>query len=224
VTQGDAEFVERVMRRWIALVAARDSRGVEAFVAESFEPWAWIDVGARPEAGAGVLVEWARDAFEEWQAAGAELGYAIEDVIDAGPGAVVVAARSTGRAGDEHVEARFALLFKVYGEKVVSMRLYRSTDQALADTTIRHGEFKTVHLDRENRWALALDEPSGRTFVSIPVSNPYVDYEEYYEIDRPTFDRFAADPAQAREFVEKAKGRELDHLLLLPPGRLRGEP
>ena len=31
-------------------------------------------------------------------------------------------------------------------------------------------------------------------------------------------------PAQAREFVEKAKNRELDHLLLLPPGRLRGEP
>jgi hypothetical protein len=224
VTQGDAGFVERVMRRWMDLVAARDIDGLEAFVAEFFEPWAWIDVGARPDAGAGVLVDWARDAFEEWRAEGAAFRYEIEDVIDAGPGSVVVAALSSGSVGDAEVAARFAYLFKVYDQKVVAMRLYLSADQALADTAIRHGEFSTVHVDPEERWALELDEPSGRTFVSIPVSNAYVDYEEYYEVDRPTFDRFAADPTQAREFVEMAKNRELDHLLLLPPGRLRGEP
>lgn len=224
MTQGDAEFVEGVIRRWIGLVAARDIDGLDAFVAEFFEPWAWIDVGAQPEAGAGVLVEWARAAFEEWRAEGAEFRYEIEDVIDAGPGSVVVSALSAGTVGGDEIAARFAYLFKVYGQKVVAMRLYPTAEHALADTTIRHGDFRTVHVDRENRWALELDEQSGRTFVSIPVSNPYVDYEEYYEIDRPTFDRFAAEPAQAREFVEKAKSRELDHLLLLPPGRLRGEP
>jgi hypothetical protein len=224
VTEGDAEFVERVMRRWIDLVAARDIDGLEAFVAECFEPWAWIDVGARPEAGAGVLVEWARDAFEEWRTEGAEFRYEIDSVIEAGRGAVVVTALSTGRVSGHEVAAHFAYLFRVYEQKVLSMRLYQSAEQALADTTIRHGDFKAVYVDRENRWALDLDEPSGRTFVSIAVSNPYTDYEEYYEVDRPTFDRFAADPAEAREFVDMAQSRELDHLLLLPPGRLRGAP
>lgn len=224
MTQGDAEFIERVMRRWIELVAARDVDGLRGFVDEFFEPWAWIDVGARPEAGAGVLVEWARDAFEEWRAEGAEFRYEIEEVIDAGAGSVVVAALSSGSVGGAEVEARFAYLFKLYERKVVAMRLYMAAEQALADISIRHDDFTTVHVDRDSRWALELDEPTGRTFVSIPVSNPYADYEEYYEVDRPTFDRFAAEPAQAREFVEKAKSRELDHLLLLPPGRLRGEP
>jgi ketosteroid isomerase-like protein len=224
VTAGEAEFVERVMRSWIDLVAARDIDGLEAFVAEFFEPWAWIDVAGRPGAGAGVLVDWARDAFAEWRTEGAAFRYELEEVIEAGTGAVVVAAHSAGSVGGSQIGTRFAYLFRVHDQKVLSMRLYQSAEQALADTRIRPGDFTTVHLDRENRWALELDEESGRTFVSIPVSNPYTDYEEYYEIDRPAFDRFAADPATAREFVELAKSRELDHLLLRPPGRLRGEP
>ena len=89
---------------------------------------------------------------------------------------------------------------------------------------IRHGDFEAVHVDRENRWALERDPASGRTFVSIPVSNPYADYLEWYEIDRETFDRFLANPAQALGFVDMASRRQLDHLLLLAPGRLRGYP
>lgn len=89
---------------------------------------------------------------------------------------------------------------------------------------VRHGEFEAVHVDRAERWALERDPASGRAFVSFPVSNPYTDYLEYYEIDAATFERFAADPDQARGFVDLAKRRQLDHLLLLAPGRLRGHP
>jgi 2-succinyl-6-hydroxy-2,4-cyclohexadiene-1-carboxylate synthase len=84
--------------------------------------------------------------------------------------------------------------------------------------------FRLVHIDRVERFALEIDDHSGRTFVSIPVSNPYAEYEEWYEVDRATFDRFAADPALALPFVERARNRELDHLLLYLPGRLRGYP
>jgi ketosteroid isomerase-like protein len=224
VSKNDAEFVRGVMTRWIDLVGARDIAGLEALVAENFEPWAWIDVADRPGPGPGVLVDWARDAFAQWQAEGATFSYELEDIIDGGPGAVVAAMRSGGAVGDAEIGTRFAYVFRVHAEKVLSMRLYQSAELALADTTIRHGDFKAVHVDREDRWALLLDEPSGRTFVSIAVSNPYTDYEEYYEIDRATFDHFAAVPTEAREFVDRAKRRELDHLLLLPPGRLRGEP
>jgi hypothetical protein len=85
-------------------------------------------------------------------------------------------------------------------------------------------QHKIVFVDQVKRFALEIDEISGRTFVSIPVSNPYADYLEWYEVDRETWDRFVADPTQAHGFVEQAKNRELDHLLLLKPGRLRGYP
>jgi hypothetical protein len=60
-------------------------------------------------------------------------------------------------------------------------------------------DFKAVHVDR-------------------------VDYQEWYEVDRATFDSFTADLGLAREFADRAKRRELDNLLLFKPGRLRDEP
>jgi hypothetical protein len=83
---------------------------------------------------------------------------------------------------------------------------------------------KAVYVDRVNRFAFEVDEDSGRTFVSIPVRNTKVEYTEYYEVDRATFDRFKADPALAHGFLEQARNQELDHLLLFQPGTDRGVP
>lgn len=85
-------------------------------------------------------------------------------------------------------------------------------------------KMKNVFVDRENRWGLDIDEISGRMFVSIPVANRMADYLEWYEVDEESFERFRADPSSAKEFVAKAKNRELDHLLLLKPGTDRGWP
>lgn len=84
--------------------------------------------------------------------------------------------------------------------------------------------WKNVFVDRERRFALTVDEESGRSFVSIPVRNSRVEYDEYYEVDPGTFKGFAADPTTAHAFVDRAKRRELDHLLLFKPGAERGEP
>ena len=81
---------------------------------------------------------------------------------------------------------------------------------------------KTLYVDRVIRFALEVDESNGRTFVSIPVRNSMVEYLEWYEVDRDAFDRYLADPTLAHDFVAKAKRRELDHLLLLKPGKDRG--
>ena len=85
-------------------------------------------------------------------------------------------------------------------------------------------QWKTVLVDRERRFALLQDEASGRTFVSIPVENSMTQYDEYYEVDAPTFAGFQADPASAEGFLQQARARQLDHLRLLPPGSDRGEP
>lgn len=83
---------------------------------------------------------------------------------------------------------------------------------------------KTVYVDWVRRFSLDVDENTGRSFVSIPVRNSLVEYDEWYEVDDDTFERFQADPTLAHEFVARAKRREIDHLLLLQPGADRGEP
>jgi hypothetical protein len=81
-----------------------------------------------------------------------------------------------------------------------------------------------VHVDRVKRFALEIDEESGRTFVSFPVTNTKVDYTEWYEIDPATFDLFTADPGLALGFVEHARNQQLDHLRLFAPGLLNDGP
>lgn len=83
-------------------------------------------------------------------------------------------------------------------------------------------KIKAHLIDRVNRFSLDVDEESGRTFVSIPVRNQMVEYCEWYEVDQETFQSYLDRPSLAREFVAKAKRRELDHLLLLQPGSDRG--
>ncbi len=83
-------------------------------------------------------------------------------------------------------------------------------------------KWNTVYVSRQRRFALEIDEESGRTFLSIPVKNNFVEYDEWYEVDAETFERYRADPTLAIEFAEQCKRREMDHLLLLPPGTDRG--
>lgn len=83
-------------------------------------------------------------------------------------------------------------------------------------------QLRPLFVDRELRFALEADVESARTFVSIPVRNSMVEYCEYYEVDRESFVRYLLDPPRAHDLVGKAKRRELDHLLLHPPGRDRG--
>jgi hypothetical protein len=83
-------------------------------------------------------------------------------------------------------------------------------------------KFKDVAVNRDERYALGIEEDSGKYYVSIPVSNGMVDYEEYYEIDKPTFERYRADLDSARDFVERARKRQEDERLIVKPGSNRG--
>lgn len=83
---------------------------------------------------------------------------------------------------------------------------------------------KAVYVDRVRRFSLDIDEATGRTFLSIPVRNRWVTYDEWYEVDNETFEKYVADPSLAHPMVEQARGREIDHLLLLQPGTDRGLP
>jgi hypothetical protein len=79
-------------------------------------------------------------------------------------------------------------------------------------------------VSRELRFSIGIKTRTGRYYLSIPVANRMVDYEEYYAIDRSAYERYRADPHSAADFVKRCRNRELDELLIVTPGRNRGVP
>jgi hypothetical protein len=85
-------------------------------------------------------------------------------------------------------------------------------------------KFSDEFWSRDDGYSLGIEEESGRRYVSFPVSNGVVDYEEYYELSAERYEQFRADPTGASAFVEESRRREHDELLLLKPGWNRGSP
>lgn len=84
--------------------------------------------------------------------------------------------------------------------------------------------FSDVFVSKGDRYSIGVELDSGSHYVSIPVSNGVVDYEEYYAISAEQSDVFLSDTTAAIEFVEACRRREHDDLLILKPGTNRGTP
>lgn len=85
-------------------------------------------------------------------------------------------------------------------------------------------KFEDTYFSREDRYSIGVESISGRYYVSIPVSNGIVDYEEYYELTPDQYHDFLRDRQVAIEFIEACRRREHDELLLQRPGSNRGTP
>ncbi|SIN93268.1 hypothetical protein [Agromyces cerinus] len=85
-------------------------------------------------------------------------------------------------------------------------------------------KFSDEFSSRDDRYSLGMEGESGRRYVSFPVSNGVVDYEEYCELSTARYEQFRVDPTAAMAFVEESRGREHDELLMLKPGWSRGTP
>ncbi len=83
-------------------------------------------------------------------------------------------------------------------------------------------KFQDTYVSKEQRFSIGVEAQSGRHYLSIPVSNSKVDYEEYYQLTPEMFQAFSADPDAALAFVEQCRRRERDELLLMKPGNERG--
>ncbi|WP_028454669.1 hypothetical protein [Chitinilyticum litopenaei] len=83
--------------------------------------------------------------------------------------------------------------------------------------------YRDLFYDRQQRYALGVHAGNGQHYLSIPVSNALVDYEEYYAISSAEFVRFQADAAQAASFAQACREHYHDDRLLQAPGRWRGE-
>jgi hypothetical protein len=84
------------------------------------------------------------------------------------------------------------------------------------------GRFTDAAFSAEKRCALGVDRTTGTLYLSIPVSNRVVDYEEYYRLTPEEYEAYLADPALAFAFAERCRGQEVDDRLIVPPGEDRG--
>jgi hypothetical protein len=85
-------------------------------------------------------------------------------------------------------------------------------------------KFEDAQFSREQRYSLGIETDSGRCYLSIPVSNGLVDYEEYYELSEEQYRLFLVDPVTAAQFAESCRRREQDDRLIQRPGSNRGTP
>lgn len=84
--------------------------------------------------------------------------------------------------------------------------------------------FRDIAVNRELRYAIGIEEETGRPYLAIPVSIGVADYDEYYYLPADLFERAKIDLSAAAEFAEECRRREHDDLLIFQPGWNRGVP
>lgn len=69
------------------------------------------------------------------------------------------------------------------------------------------------------RFSIGVDRDSGRYYLSIPVSNRLVDYEEHYELTELEYQNLMSDTALATHFAADCRAHQLDARLMVRPAR-----
>ena len=82
--------------------------------------------------------------------------------------------------------------------------------------------FRDIHIEKEHRFSIGIDQETGKYYLSIPVANQMVDYEEYYFIDKQLVESFPSNLEEILVLVSKCRNRENDTALIHKPGRDRG--
>lgn len=75
----------------------------------------------------------------------------------------------------------------------------------------------------EDRYSIGIEESTKKHYISIPVFNGLVEYEEYYQITQNEFDQFLKEPELARKSAEKCRQGKNDENLIVQPGKRRGK-
>jgi len=84
--------------------------------------------------------------------------------------------------------------------------------------------FEVRHVCRQHRYSLGTDTLTGQRYLSIPVANRLVDYEEYYLLTKSEYHRLIAEALEAAAFASACRDRRHDDRLILKPGSDRGLP
>ncbi|SBT16038.1 hypothetical protein MGA5115_00112 [Marinomonas gallaica] len=85
-------------------------------------------------------------------------------------------------------------------------------------------KFNDLFFSKEKYFSVGIEEESGDYYVSIPVSNRSVDYEEYYRISEKEYYDHKDDLSQLEYVAEECRKKLRDNDLIIKPGADRGIP
>jgi len=85
-------------------------------------------------------------------------------------------------------------------------------------------KFNDLFFSKEKYFSVGIEESTGDYYVSIPVSNRMVDYEEYYRIEKSLYEKHQTDLSKLEFVAEECRKRLRDQDLIVPPGSDRGSP
>jgi len=85
-------------------------------------------------------------------------------------------------------------------------------------------KFKDSKITSQGRYAIGIEEKSGKFYITFPVRNDLVQADEYYEISTSEYQLFSEDLDKAKELVERCRNRQEDERLILQPFTVRGYP
>lgn len=77
-------------------------------------------------------------------------------------------------------------------------------------------------MSRSGRYTLGYDTQTKTNFLSIPVANRMVDYDECYSLRDQEMKLYQSDETCALNFADECRNRLHDDRLILPPGSDRG--
>ncbi len=83
-------------------------------------------------------------------------------------------------------------------------------------------KFEVTNFSRELRFAIGIVENSNKFFLSFPVTNGAVDYEEYYEISKEEYESIFEDLNNGLDLLKRCRERNEDQRLLVKPQPKRG--
>lgn len=84
--------------------------------------------------------------------------------------------------------------------------------------------FQDTKFSKIGRFSIGIDNQTGKFYISIPVRNNYVEFEEYYEISADEFKIFSNNLQQAEVLAEKCRDRQEEQRLFYQPSKERGWP
>jgi hypothetical protein len=80
-------------------------------------------------------------------------------------------------------------------------------------------------LSVEGRYSIGYEKITGEYYISFPLTNHLVDYEEYYRLTKDEHDLFLLNQIEAKIFLEKCYRHLEDHrMIFYPPAPIRGAP
>ena len=83
-------------------------------------------------------------------------------------------------------------------------------------------KFVDKFTSKEYRYSIGKEEQSGKFYLSIPVSNRMVDYEEYYEITEKEYLNHSISSENMIKFAQGCRNQNNDALLFIKSGIDRG--